>query len=187
DRHAGEHHGRKPRGGNMSELRRSNGALRVGIIGGGIAGLASAHFLLNAGHVPVVLEASDQLGGLGTHFMHQGVSLERFYHVILDSDVELCALIADLGVSDRLVWRETGMGFLVDGKLYPFNTPRDLLRFRALRLTDRLRTAFGALYITALKKNGLDLDHVPARDWLGPALRGRGRPGTWGRRPAGSW
>src|SRR5262244_1872979 len=114
--------------------------LRVGVVGGGIAGLASAHFLLKAGHVPVVLEATDQLGGLGTYFIHDGVSLERFYHVILDSDADLCALIADLGISDRLVWRKTGMGFLVDGELYGFNTPADLLRFRALSFIDRLRT-----------------------------------------------
>ncbi len=142
------------------------GSLRVGLIGGGVAGLASAHFLLKAGHLPVVLEASDQLGGLGTHFEHQGVSLDRFYHVILDSDADLCALIADLGVCDRLVWRETGMGFLVDGTLYGFNTPLDLLRFRALAPHDRLRTALGALYITKLKRRALDLDEVPARDWL---------------------
>jgi protoporphyrinogen oxidase len=140
--------------------------LRVGIIGGGIAGLASAHFLLKAGHLPVVLEASDQLGGLGTHFEHEGVTLDRFYHVVLDSDAELCALLADLGIADRMVWQNTGMGFLVDGRLYGFNTPADLLRFRALGLIDRLRTGFGALYITSLKKRGLDLDDVPARDWL---------------------
>ena len=150
----------------VRRARRSSPGLRVGVIGGGIAGLASAHFLLKAGHVPVVFEASDQLGGLGTYFVHEGVSLERFYHVILDSDADLRALIAELGVSDRLVWRETGMGFLVDGALYGFNTPADLLRFRALSVADRLRTGLGALYLTRFKRNGLDLDEIPARDWL---------------------
>src|SRR5262249_30652212 len=100
------------------------------------------------------------------YFIHDGVCLERFYHVILDSDADLCALIADLGISDRLVWRKTGMGFLVDGELYGFNTPADLLRFRALSFIDRLRTGFGALYITNFKKNAFDLDEVSAREWL---------------------
>ncbi|HLK10818.1 MAG TPA: FAD-dependent oxidoreductase [Candidatus Binatia bacterium] len=140
--------------------------LRVGIVGGGIAGLASAHFLARAGHVPVVLEASAQLGGLGTHFEHDGVSLDRFYHVVLDSDADLCALMADLGCADRLVWRETGMGFLVDGALYGFNTPADLLRFGALGLVDRVRTGVGALYITKAKRRALDLDDVRAGEWL---------------------
>ena len=145
---------------------RQREGLRVGIVGGGIAGLAAAHFLLKAGHTPVVLEASDRLGGLGTHFEHEGVTLDRFYHVVLDSDADLCGLLGDLGIGDRMVWQKTGMGFLVDGALYPFNTPLDLLRFRALGLVDRLRTGFGAAYITKLKKQALDLDDVPAREWL---------------------
>jgi protoporphyrinogen oxidase len=140
--------------------------LRVGIIGGGIAGLAAAHYVLKAGHTPVVLESSDQLGGLGTHFEHMEVSLDRYYHVVLDSDADLCGLMDEIGIGDRMVWQKTGMGFLVDGALYPFNTPLDLLRFRALSLVDRVRTGFGALYITSLKKHALDLDNVPARDWL---------------------
>lgn len=139
---------------------------RVAVIGGGIGGLASAHFLLQHGYVPVVLEASDRLGGLGTHFQHHGITLDRFYHVILDSDFELCSLISELGLADRLVWRNTGMGFHIGGTLYGFNSPLDVLRFRALPLSDRLRTGLGALYITQLKRKALDLDEVHARDWL---------------------
>src|SRR5262249_50655242 len=92
--------------------------LRVAALGGGDAGLASAHFLAKAGHRPVILEASGQLGGLGAHFEHHGVTLDRYYHVILDSDAELIGLIGELGLADELHWSETGMGFLVDGRLY---------------------------------------------------------------------
>jgi protoporphyrinogen oxidase len=141
-------------------------SLHVAVIGGGIAGLASAHFLAKAGHRPVILESSGQLGGLGTHFEHHGITLDRWYHVILDSDAELIALIGELGLADQLRWSETGMGFLVDGALYGFNTPTDLLRFHALSLADRLRTGLGALYITQLKRNGRELDGVRAVDWL---------------------
>jgi protoporphyrinogen oxidase len=146
--------------------------LRVAVIGGGIGGIASAYFLAKAGHRPVVLESSGQLGGLGTHFEHHGVTMDRYYHVILDSDAELIALISELGLADQLRWSETGMGFLVDGQLYGFNTPLDLLRFRALTLPDRLRTGLGALYITKLKQSGHNLDGVRAVDWL-RALFGR--------------
>ena len=140
--------------------------LHVAVIGGGIAGLASAYFLAKAGHRPVVLESSSQLGGFGTHFEHHGVTIDRYYHVILDSDAELIGLIGELGLADQLRWSETGMGFLVDGRLYGFNTPIDLLRFRALGVSDRLRTGLGALYITKLKRDGVDLDGVRAVDWL---------------------
>jgi protoporphyrinogen oxidase len=139
---------------------------RVAVLGGGIGGLASAHYLLNAGFTPVVFEATDRLGGLATWFDHRGVHLDRWYHVILDTDADLCGLLAELGIGDRLVWRETGMGFRLGGKLYGFNSPLDLLRFRALSLADRIRTGIGAAYITKIKKNGLDLDAVYACDWL---------------------
>lgn len=139
---------------------------RVAVLGGGIGGLASAYFLLKAGFTPTILEASDQLGGLGTWFDHRGVHLDKWYHVILDSDADLCGLLGELGIADRLVWRETGMGFRLGGKLYGFNSPLDLLRFRALSFPDRIRTGIGAAYITKLKKHGLPLDDVYATEWL---------------------
>ncbi len=139
---------------------------RIAVIGGGIAGLATAHLLLNHGYTPIVLESSAQLGGLGMHFEHQGAALDRFYHVILDSDQDLCGLLEELGIEDRIVWRETGMGFYLGGRLYAFNNPADLLRFRALSVVDRLRTGLGALYMTKIKRDALDLDGVYARDWL---------------------
>jgi protoporphyrinogen oxidase len=139
---------------------------RVGILGGGIAGLASAHYLLERGYTPIVFESTDRLGGLGTHFEHRETTLDRYYHVILDSDAELCGLLADLGIADRLVWAETGMGFHLGGKLYGFNSALDLLRFRALSVPDRLRTGLGAAYITKVKRKALDLDDVQAGEWL---------------------
>lgn len=139
---------------------------RIAILGGGIGGLASAHYLLQAGYTPVVLEGSDRLGGLGTWFDHRGVHLDRYYHVILDSDAELVGLLRELGIADRLIWRETGMGFRLGGELYGFNSPLDLLRFRALSFPDRIRTGIGAAYITKIKKHGLPLDDVYACDWL---------------------
>ena len=139
---------------------------RIGIIGGGIAGLTAAHYLLQQGFTPIVLESSEHLGGLGTHFEHRGTTLDRFYHVLLDSDAELCGLLKELGIADRLVWRETGRGFHLGGELYGFNSPMDLLRFRAISLADRIRTGVGAAYITKIKKQALDLDDVYAGDWL---------------------
>lgn len=139
---------------------------RIAVIGGGIGGLASAYFLAQRGYRPVLLEASDRLGGLATHFEHDGVALDRWYHVMLDSDADLCGLLAELGLSDRLTWRETGMGFYLGGRLYGFNTPADVLRFRALPLADRLRTGLGALYVTRGVRDGLPLDDMPVGDWL---------------------
>jgi protoporphyrinogen oxidase len=85
---------------------------------------------------------------------------------MLDSDADLCGLIDELGLSDRVTWQETGMGFYLGGRLYGFNTPTDVLRFGALSLADRLRTGLGALYVTRGVRDGLALDEVPVGDWL---------------------
>ena len=140
--------------------------LRIAVLGGGIAGLTCAHRLARAGHRPVVYEAGSQVGGLGSAFEYEDAMIDRFYHVLLDSDADLVALLGELGIADRLVWAETDMGFLVEGRLYPFNTPKDLLAFSALAPLDRLRMGLAALYVTTLKKNALDLDNVTAQQWL---------------------
>ena len=140
--------------------------MRVAVLGGGIAGLTSAYRLSRSGADVTLLEASDRLGGLGTWFEHQGRSLDKFYHVILDSDAHLLKLIDEIGLTDRLHWEETRMGFFVRGKPHPFNSPMDLLRFRALKFRDRIRTGLGALYITKMVKNGVRLDDELAQPWL---------------------
>lgn len=138
----------------------------IAVIGAGVGGLATAELLSRWGYRPVVLEAGDCLGGLATQFDHAGTALDRFYHVILDSDAELCGLIGELGLADHLLWRETGMGFYLGGALYGFNTPADVLRFRALPLAARLRIGLGALYVTRGVRDPLALDDITACDWL---------------------
>lgn len=140
--------------------------MRVAVLGGGISGLTAAYRLGEAGASVTVFEASDRLGGLGTWFEYEGLTLDRFYHVILDSDEHLLGLLERIGLTDQVRWSETAMGFFVRGRCYPFNSAVDLLRFRALRFTDRVRTGLAALYITKFKRNGLPLDDELAHVWL---------------------
>lgn len=114
----------------------------------------------------MVLEGAASVGGLGATFLHQGVRIEKFYHIILDSDSDLLALVAELGGADRMLWRETGMGIFTDGALFPMNGGLDLLQFSPLTLLERLRTAAGGVFLTMLKRNGTDLDQVTASDYL---------------------
>lgn len=138
---------------------------RIAILGGGISGLASAFRLAQAGHSVEVFESSDSLGGLGTFFEFDGKKIDRFYHCIMPSDDSLLGLIDDLGISDRLYWRNTLMGMVYERRHYPFNTPVDLLRFSALSISERLR--LGAMSV-ALPHLGQDekLDVTPIGDWL---------------------
>jgi protoporphyrinogen oxidase len=137
----------------------------VVVVGGGICGLAAAHRLAHAGTRVTLLESSDQLGGLGTFFPTGNRWVERFYHCVMPTDDSLLALLGDIGERDRIRWRPTRMGMVVDGEHYGFNSAPDLLRFTPLRLRDRVRFGVVSLLLRRLGK-GKDLDNLRTEDWL---------------------
>jgi len=138
---------------------------RVAVVGGGIAGLASAYFLARGGARVTVLEASDAFGGLGGTFPYRDVHLERFYHCILPTDQELLALLDALGLTEELYWHGTSFAVHTGGRLYPMNHPRDVLGFRALSLLDRLRLGVTGLFARLSPPRGLD--DITCEAWLG--------------------
>jgi protoporphyrinogen oxidase len=137
----------------------------VAVIGGGISGLAAAHFLTEAGARVTLYESSDQFGGLGTFFLHGDTYLDRFYHCILPTDTELLALLGFLGLSDGVYWRETSLGFYYDRTLYRLDGPLDLLRFRPARFLDRVRLGLTALYASYVARPE-PLDDMTVEAWL---------------------
>ena len=135
------------------------------MIGGGIAGMASALDLARDGDHVTLLESSDQLGGLGTFFRSGDAWVERFYHCIMPTDDDLRELMRSLGLENDIAWRQTTMGLVVEGVRYPFNGPIDLLRFRPLSLPQRVRLGVGSLLLRRLGQ-GRDLDNLRTEDWL---------------------
>ncbi|MGX7829142.1 NAD(P)/FAD-dependent oxidoreductase [Actinokineospora sp. 24-640] len=137
----------------------------VAVLGGGICGLAAAHRLTRAGVQVTLLEATSQLGGLGTFFSWDDRWVERFYHCVMPSDDHLLAVLGELGLRESVRWNKTSMGMVVEGVRYPFNSPLDLLRFSALALPHRVRLGLGSLL---LRRHGLrrDLDNTRTEDWL---------------------
>ncbi|WP_394621438.1 NAD(P)/FAD-dependent oxidoreductase [Lentzea sp. JNUCC 0626] len=138
---------------------------RVVVIGGGICGLATAHRLAREGLAVTLLEASDQLGGLGTFFESQGRSVERFYHCVMPTDDALLALLDEVGLRESVGWKPTSMGMIVGGEHRSFNSALDLLRFRPLSLVNRIRFGVISLLLRRLGK-GKDLDRLRTEDWL---------------------
>jgi len=137
----------------------------VVVAGGGICGLATTYRLMRAGHRVTLLESSDQLGGLGTFFRWRDEWVERFYHCVMPTDDELLGLLAELGLRDDVRWRATTMGMVVDGRHYPFNSAKDLLRFTPLGPIDRVRFGAASLLLRRLGR-GKDLDGTRTEDWL---------------------
>ncbi|MEV0675605.1 FAD-dependent oxidoreductase [Actinosynnema sp. NPDC050436] len=138
---------------------------RVVVLGGGVCGLALAHRLGRAGAVVELVEASGQLGGLGTFFPWRDRWVERFYHCVMPTDDDLLELLDEVGARELVRWRPTRMGMVVDGRHFPFNTAADLLRFTPLRLHERVRFGVVSLLLRRLGR-GRDLDRLRTEDWL---------------------
>lgn len=146
----------------MSEVK----SRRIGIIGGGVAGLSCAWFLKQQGYQPVVFEASAQPGGLASTLeIEPGIWIERFYHFICQPDQELLALAEALGLGSRLRWRKTRMALFHGGRLHPFGSPLELLRFSPLSPLDRLRVGLHVLKARRIQ-DWHALDGLTAMEWL---------------------
>ncbi len=119
--------------------------MRILVLGGGVTGLFSGHELAKAGHEVVVVEKDDRVGGLAAGFPVGEATLEKFYHHFFGGHTALFTLLEELGLSSDLVWHRARMGFFYDGRLYPFETPWDLLRFSPLPLMSRVRLGASSL------------------------------------------
>lgn len=159
--------------------------MRVGIIGGGVAGLVAAYELGKRGHQVTVCERDGELGGQAGTFQIGGERLEKFYHHLFTNDTEILDLIAELGLASEMEWLDSRMGIFYNGSAYRFGTPIDLLKFTPLSFADRIRFGFLLLYLQRYK-DWKRLESVTAVDWVhrhggqgvldvvwGPLLRGK--------------
>ncbi|MBF8299463.1 MAG: amine oxidase, partial [Dehalococcoidia bacterium] len=154
--------------------------LNVGIIGGGALGLAAAHDLLKRGHKAVVFERAPILGGQASTFNVGGGRLERGYHHLFRSDRYMVELIHELGLGDKLAWIPSKVGFFYGGKIYPFTTPMDLLRFKPLSLFERIRLGIVTYYLQKQKYWPRKYEGITATKWMRKRLGQHIYDVTWG-------
>ncbi len=152
--------------------------MRVGIIGGGAAGLAAAFELVKKGHQAHVFERAPFLGGQASTFEIGGGRLERGYHHLFMSDTHMVDLIHELGLGHKLAWIESRVGFYYGGKIWKFTSPIDLLKFTPLSLYDRLRLGLVTLYLQRTR-NGLKFEGVTAAEWLQKRVGSRAYEVVW--------
>ena len=139
--------------------------MRIGIIGGGVAGLAAAYELTQRGHFAEVFEQAPFLGGQASTFPVYGGQLERGYHHLFVSDTAITELIHELGLGEKLAWLESKVGLYHAGKVWDFSTPTDLLRFTPLSLLQRLRVGLWTLLLQRTS-DWQKFEDVTAREWL---------------------
>jgi protoporphyrinogen oxidase len=139
--------------------------LRVGIIGGGIMGLALAQRLSAAGLKVTVFERDSQLGGLATYQDYGPFWWDRFYHVILPSDTYLIRFLQDIGLGDLIRWHPTRTGLYVDERFYSLSNTLELARFPLIGMVGKFRLALSVLRCARMR-DWRSLETVSAEDWL---------------------
>lgn len=137
----------------------------VAIVGAGAMGLAAAYHALKAGHLVTIYEGDKVAGGMAAHFDFGGLSIERFYHFVCKPDRPLFDLMDEIGIGDKMVWRETSMGYYIDGETYAWGDPISLLTFPKLSLLSKFR--YGVTVFWQTKRANFDsLEQVSGKDWF---------------------
>jgi len=112
--------------------------MKIAVVGAGLAGLKAAKELEEFAKV-TVFEKS-QPGGLVSSF-GDGYRIEKFYHHCFKNDSFLLEEIRKCGLRSKLVWKVAKTGFAAGGKIYPLNTPLEILRYPLLTLTEKIKLA----------------------------------------------
>ncbi len=151
--------------------------MRVAIAGGGLAGLACAKYLVDAGHQPIVLERENVLGGLVAAWKDEdGDWLETGLHAFFGAYHNMKQLMGELDILDRLQWKRHALVFNQPDKPgtlswfdvpdipAPFNVIMSILRNNdMLTWNQKIRFAIGLLpaivrgqqYVEAMDKYSL--------------------------------
>ena len=151
---------------------------RIGVIGGGFAGLTAAYRLARAGH-DVTLWERNQYGGQAGTFPVGDTELEIFYHHLFKSDTAIASLAEELGIGDKLIWHPSNVGYFTDGEIYPLNGAIDVLKLGSIPFHDRVRLGAVTFYLQQ-KKDWKPYEKVTAHEWLQRALGKRAYDKTLG-------
>ena len=129
----------------------------VVVVGAGMTGLSAADRLASAGLSVELIEAAAEVGGLARSISIGGEEIEAYYHHIFPQDHELRELVDRLGFHEQLEWRKAPTAVLEGGRLYPFDSPLDLLRFAPLPPASRIRVGLGSA-IAVVRGRGSNMD-----------------------------
>ena len=111
----------------------------IGIVGGGIAGLAAAYRLQQHGREVRVFEAAPTVGGLAATYETAGDRIEKFYHHLSKSEETIVDLIEELGLGEDLRWPIGKNAYYVDGVVHPLDTLPQIAAYPHMSLYDKFR------------------------------------------------
>ena len=161
--------------------------MRVAIAGGGLAGMATAVKLVEAGHQVEIFESRPFMGGkVGSWVDAEGNHLEMGLHVFFGCYYNLFALMEKVGARDSLLLKDHTHTFVNEGGRIgeldfrfitgaPFNGLKAFFTTSQLSTNDKLRNSIalgtspivrGLIDFDGAMKTIRDLDRISFADWF---------------------
>lgn len=138
---------------------------KYAVIGGGILGSLIALRLSQQGVCVTLFESENTLGGLAGTCRINDIVWDKYYHVILFSDMHLRKLLKELNLEQEIKWVETKTGFFTDGRLYSMSNTLEFIMFPALNIIDKLRLGVTIFYASKIR-NWQRLEKITVTEWL---------------------
>jgi hydroxysqualene dehydroxylase len=151
--------------------------MKAVVVGGGLAGIAAAFELADAGVDVTMLEARPRLGGATFSVVRDGLWLDNGQHVFLRCFTEYLRLLRRLGVAAKIVLQDRLDIPVVapDGRRSrlrrtglpaPLHLGGAIARYRFLSPAERLRVLLAARALAKLDLDDPALDERTFADWL---------------------
>jgi protoporphyrinogen oxidase len=136
-----------------------------GIIGGGMLGMTLALRLAQEGHEVTIYESAEKVGGLASSWQMDGTVWDKYYHVILMSDLNTRKILKEIGLENDMQWVETKTGFYSGGKLYSMSNIIEFFKFPPINIIDKFRLGL-TIFAASKIKNWQRLENIFVADWL---------------------
>jgi squalene-associated FAD-dependent desaturase len=151
--------------------------VRIGVVGGGLAGIAAALSAADAGANVTLIERRPHLGGLTTSIQRDGLSFDNGQHVFLRCCSAYRALLERIGATGQ-VYLQPRLNVPVlspDGSASsisrtnlpaPLHLAKSIASYRFLSLKERLRLIGPVLALRRLDPRDPALDQISFGEWL---------------------
>jgi protoporphyrinogen oxidase len=152
--------------------------MKIAIIGAGFTGLSAAYQLTKKGHKVTVFEKDSQPGGLAIGFKEKDWdwTFEKHYHHWFTNDKFILDLARE--INHKVIIKRPESSVHVDGEIYQFDSPKQVLLFPKLSLTDRIRMA---LVVGLIRYNPFwkPLEKINASTFLPKAMGSKAYKMIW--------
>ena len=135
------------------------------IIGGGMLGMTLALRLVQQGQKVTIYESAEKAGGLTSAWKMDDIVWDRFYHVILMSDLNTRKILKEIGLENEINWVETKTGFYSEGKLYSMSNLIEYFKFPPINLIDKFRLGL-TIFVASKIKDWKAMEKILVEDWL---------------------